>query len=345
MGLGHLLKNAMNGLTGQPDADQEARDQAFLQSLLGQSYVPQASDLPPAPASGPHARGQMPIEGPQLPEGMVEPNPAVGPTDTGLPGGGPYNPKYLDEGPMALVDAKKQAAAQLFEDPAKTLNVLIEARKKGAGPGVGGILEYMVKEQQRMAGAKENQKKADQKMQLETKRMQSRTASEEAKRRLQEKLAGAANATRERIASMRGKKGALDEQDLQHMTDADLDALESELTHQDSGLQAPDAGIYDSYDDLSKLTYREDYRDFSDSKTEIGKLMRALGRVRSLRKKDGAPPPGGGGGGAAGGKLIDANTIARYVAAAKQAAPQADKKVIAQMAREAAAKDGYNVGK
>lgn len=352
MGLGHFLKGAMNGLTGQPDADQEAKDQAFIQSLLGQTYVPDAAGMRAPPASGPHARGQQPVEGPSLPEGMSEPDPSVGPTDTGLPGGGPYNPTYLDEGVNGLVDAKKQAAAQLFEDPAKTLNVLIEARKRGAGPGVNGILEFMVKENQRAMAAKDKDKTAQARFKQEDARNSRKIHLEEAKMRLQEKLANAANATRVKVASMHGKRGPLDESDLRTMSPDELDALDAELQQEAGQVAAPDKSHYDAYDNLSMQQFREDYKDFSDTKMAIDKVQRALDRVRTLKKNGGpatsppasSPNPSGNSGATGGGKVIDANTVAKYIAAAKQQNPSADKQTLAAMARQMAARDGYAVG-
>lgn len=292
--LGRDIKAFGQGMEARSEKKkQEQRDREYLDWLQGVTQPKAPVDIPAPPQLGPGQHtGDMPVAGPQLPPGMQEPDPSVGPAapDQGLPGGAPYSNQYLED-PNNLIEAQKAKAQQanesLFSDPAQTMNMLIEARKRRVSPDMGSLLDFIADQHKAQSQHKfksaETEKAAKIKFDAEDRRTKAMTFRDESKRRLQEKLANAANATRIKIAGMRGKKGPLDEGDIQAMSDEELDALDAELQQEAGGIGQPDKGHYDAYDGLSMQQYREDYRDFSDTRQAVDKIQRAIKRAQTLR--------------------------------------------------------------
>lgn len=293
--LGQHLKQFGEGMQARSDKkDQDKRDREYLDWLTGITTPKAPVDIPAPPQLGPGQHtGDKPIKGPQLPQGMQEPDPSVGPTDPnqGLPGGAPYSNEYLED-PNSLIEAEKAKAQQandaLFTDPANTMNMLIEARKRQVSPDMNSLLEFIADQQKTAQSQKfkasETDKAQKSRMATEEARTKSMTFRDEAKARLTEKLAAAANATRIKVAGMHGKKGPLDDDDINAMSDEELDALDAELQSEAGGISQPDKNHYDAYDGLSMNQYREDYRDFSDTKMAVDKIQRSISRAKTMRK-------------------------------------------------------------
>lgn len=303
------------GKTIQANRDktkQEKNDQDYLNWLSGvtQPKAPVSIPAPPQLAYGQHT-GDEPVQGPALPAGRQEPDPSVTPTDMsqGLPGGAPFSNDYL-QNPNSLIEAQKtkadQANAALFEDPAKTMNMLIEAKKHQVSPSMNSLLDFIAKQHEDATAHKfkseESDKAAKARFAQEDARNKAATFRQEAGFRVHEKLADAANSVRKSIAAgnnattleatrLRGKKGPLDEQDIEAMTDDQLERLDQELSDEAAGVSQPEQAHYDSYDPLSMQKYREDYKDYTKTKQSVDHVQRLINRAQTLRKSAASGTP------------------------------------------------------
>lgn len=327
---GENFGNIFKRLQAEKDKkEQDTKDEDFLQYLVGEI----AKSKPTLPADIPNAapirqEPSVPVAGPQLPPGVVEPNPATAPTQSGQSMETPYSPTYIDKGVGGLLEQKKAAAQELFSSPENTLNLMIEAKKRGTGPGVGNILEFIQGLHKERATSAESDKKRAATAETTAKQMQMRSHNDEARLRSQERIADLGRQNRIDVANIgagaskysadhRGKDDGA-----QHLDQLSTDELYTLMDgyQADLGtLQQPSRADYDSYDATSLVQFREDYNSYDKARSDMQAVIRKIKNTIAIKEKggDSAPPSASGRGHAAGAtKIADNNTLMKYMQAA-----------------------------
>ncbi len=274
-------------------ASQENDDKKYLDWLTGQlggaNAAPAAEPTPfvlPRQASAPQPTADL----------------GMGTADVTAPIAPPQNVATPD--PMQLVEAKKQAASKLFSDPAQTLNLLVEAKKQNVSPDVNSILEFIAKQQTQNDTFAQQSAQEDKKLKaaqaLESSREFQRQGMQETAQRARDRIAQASNDTRIETANIGaaasrystdhrpGPHAGLP-QNFEHLSADDLYNLKDGLSNDLADLQAPTKSGYDGYDNIDMTRYREDYRNFDKSRTEIQKNLRAIDQVLTVKEKTANP--------------------------------------------------------
>lgn len=285
--IGNNLGNVFSSIGANAKAEEEKKklkgyDEGFLNWLTDYQKPQQPIDIPAPPTQIPA------MEGPALPQGMQEPDPSVAPHEAALPGHAPYSSQYLDN-PQSLIDAQKakadQANAALTEDPNRTMNILLEAKKRGVSPDMGSLLEFIAKQHETSAANKfkseESDKARKERSVIESTRQAARTKATIDREHFQAEQNKLARDLRERMGK-RSKSGALDADDIRAATDSELDALSKTLDDQESMIMDPVPPEND-YDETGKLAYRSDLGIVGRQKMDIYKVKSALEREKAIR--------------------------------------------------------------
>lgn len=289
--IGNNLGNVFSGLSKKQEAEDEKKklkdkDDEFLNWLTDYQKPVQPLEIPAPPQV--QDIPEQPLEGPELPQGMREPDPAVAPTDMDDPNGVPFSNNY-PENPQSLIDAQKakadQANTALTEDPGRTMNILLEAKKRGVSPDMGSLLEFISKQHETATSNKFKSEEADkarkERSVIESTRQAARTKAAIDREHFQAEQNKLARELRERMGK-RSKAGALDADDIRAATDSELDALSKTLDDQESMIMDPVPPEND-YDETGKLAYRSDLGIVGRQKMDIYKVKSALEREKAIR--------------------------------------------------------------
>lgn len=291
--IGNNLGNVFSSIGANAKAEEEKKkrkgyDEGFLNWLTDYQKPQQPIDIPAPPTQIPA------MEGPALPQGMQEPDPSVAPHEAALPGHAPYSSQYLDD-PQSLIDAQKaKANAALTEDPQHTMNILLEAKKRGVSPDMGSLLEFISKQHETATANKfkseESDKTRKERSALETQRSAARAKAQIDSEHFKGTQNGLANAVRLKIG-LHNKKGPLDVSDVNGMSDSELDVLKSTLDDQESSLPDP-TPPKDEYDVTGQIDYRDGLKRVGDEKKEIRGLRNIVDREVAIREAKHGGQPG-----------------------------------------------------
>ncbi len=281
--------------------DQDAKDQDVLKYLIGEiGGQPLPADIP---AQAPVRQAPAaPVEGPQLPPGMAEPDPSVAPAMSAQSGETPYSENYLDKGMGGLLEQKKKAASDLLASPEQTLNLMLEAKRRGAGPGVSNILEFIQGLHKEQFASTESDKKLAASAEKQAKTLELRQKNDEARMRSQERIAQLGADTRLKAAGIGAdaSRYSADHRGNAHGTPANLDHLDADALYslmdgyeadlQD--LQKPNRSDYDSYDATSLVQFREDYNSYDKARSEMQATIRKIKNAITLKEQGQPNGPG-----------------------------------------------------
>lgn len=320
--LGNHLKEFGQGLDAEAEKKKKrGYDEGYLDWLRGVTAPKAPVDIPaPPPLEYGQHTGDAPIQGPEIQpfrknpaSGMQEPDPSVAPTDMaqGLPGGAPFSNDYL-ENPGSLIEAQKakaqQASEDLFSDPNQTMNMLIEAKKRGVSEDMGSLLEFIAKQHQASESNKfraEETDKAQKARAAETDKLikgraetqESREAQQETAQTRREEFQRQRDdfqaAHREKLTGMRasqgrGRAGPMTSQDYNAMSPEDLDALSGLLDEEEAGISDPEAPT-SRRDVAGQEYYRQTLRANNADKARIRKDRHLVEQAKALKEARSAP--------------------------------------------------------